>query len=109
MKNHKKQLEICAYNVHGLFNKINYPYFFIFFYEHDTLCCLETHVFKSIEQEQLTKRLPSHNLYWETATRTAVKGRGVGGLLIGWRKNIYKRLNAELIVVKEGEIKRCWY
>lgn len=101
-ENLQQYLKVCSYNVHGLFNKINYPYFFAFFNDLDLFCCLETHIFKSTEQTQLTKCFPNHNLYWKPAIRTAAKGRGVGGLLIGWKKDFSRRLNVELKVVSEG-------
>jgi hypothetical protein len=101
IENLQQYVKICAYNVHGIFNKINYPYFFNFFNDLDIFCCLETHLFKSTEQTQLTKCFPNHNLYWDPAIRTAVKGRGVGGLLIGWKKDFSKRLNMDLKVVSE--------
>lgn len=100
----KQKLKICAYNVHGLFNKINYPYFFTFFNNQDLFYCLETHVFKSTEQKQLSNRFPNHNLFWKPAIRSAVKGRGVGGILIGWKKNFSSTHNIKLKVVNEEDI-----
>jgi exonuclease III len=86
------RLKICSYNVNGLFNKLNHPYFFNYLSELDVFCCLETHIFKLTKQTQIAKYFPNFNLHWSLAERRTDRGRGIAGKLIGWKKNLTKQL-----------------
>lgn len=88
--NLKNNLKICCYNVNGLYNKINFPYFFDFLGEQDVFCCLETHIFDTNKQTQISKYFPNFNLHWTLAGRITNRGRGIAGKLLGWRKDLPK-------------------
>lgn len=85
-------LKISSYNVHGLFDKINHPHFFELIAEFDVFFCLETHIFESNKQAQVKQYFPNFNLHSELATRVATRGRGMSGILVGWKKDLMKRL-----------------
>ncbi|KAL5274557.1 hypothetical protein ACFFRR_000958 [Megaselia abdita] len=50
--------------------------------------CLETHIYKTNEQEQISTKLPDFNIYWKLAEKRFTRGRGISGMLIGWKKDL---------------------
>lgn len=76
-----------SYNVHGLENKILYPDFFNYVKSFDVVALLETHV--CLEKiSHFNKYFGEFDLCWKPATRNSVYGRGIGGCLIGVKKNL---------------------
>lgn len=94
------EMKICSYNINGLFNKIQFPYFFEFLESFDIFCCLETHIFDLNKKEQLKLYFPDFNLHWKLAERRSTRGRGISGILVGWKKDLMKRLNVEINVIQ---------
>lgn len=100
----KLSLSICSYNVNGLFNKLHYPYFFEFLCNKDVFFCLETHIIQQNKITQLNKYFPNYNLHWKLAERMADRGRGIGGLLIGWKCSLVTVHNFEFEIIEEDHI-----
>jgi hypothetical protein len=94
-------LNICSYNIKGLFNKINYPHFFEFLNNQDVFICLETHIYETNKQNQVKHYFPNFNLHWKLAEKIAVRGRGISGFLVGWKRDLVKRFNINVEVSEE--------
>lgn len=101
----KKQiLSLCSYNINGLHNKLNCPYFIDFLDSFDVFFCLETHVFQSSKLSQINKYFPNHNLHWKLADKRYVKGRGIAGLLIGWKSILVSKKKLKFEVTEDGNL-----
>lgn len=101
MATDNKSLKLCSYNVNGLYNKLNFHYFFDYLHQQDVFCCLETHIYEETKQNQINKYFPNYNLHWKSAERVSSRGRGISGLLIGWRRDLKVRLGLELSILQE--------
>lgn len=80
-----KPLTIMYWNIQGLNSKWNIMDYFSSFE-----ICILAETFIEEKQIQRANEIlpPTHNWIWSTATREKKKGRAMGGLLMGIRKNI---------------------
>lgn len=83
----KKVLNLIAYNVHGLENKLFHPDFFKHLEQSDIFILIETHV----EERNVVKfenRFRNFHTSWKSATRSSIYGRAMGGLVCGVKKDL---------------------
>lgn len=102
--NHEISISICSYNVNGLSNKLIYPYFFDFLCKKDVFFCLETHVFQQTKMMQLQKYFPNYKLHWKSAERRSNRGRGIAGLLVGWKLDLVAKYGLQLEITEHENI-----
>ena len=87
--NNLDNLNVCFWNVYGLFSKLDFAYtFFAFLNTLDIFCLAETWIKEDFDIFCFSSRLTNFSLNWTFATQTASRGRAKGGLLIGIKKHL---------------------
>lgn len=78
-----------SYNIHGLENKLLFVDFFNYIKNFDIFALLETHVCLE-NTRNFNKFFGNFDLCWKPALRNSPYGRGIGGCLIGVKKELKK-------------------
>ena len=82
-------IKICFWNVHGLINKLQVATaFFEFLNTLDVFCLVETWVKSDFDLFCFVNRLSNFDLDWTFAKQSGGRGRAMGGILIGRKKNL---------------------
>lgn len=90
----EKILQILSFNVHGLSNKILFPKFFDYLNKFDIFALYETHVISENSNEivdRYGKFFSGFELKWITATKLSRYGRPIGGILLGYKKDLIQQ------------------
>lgn len=80
-------LNILAYNINGLSNKVMFPKFFSFINMYDVFFLAETHVTEG-NISNYSKYFSEFELKWIPAIKTSKFGRASGGCILGFKKSI---------------------
>src|SRR5271154_4696564 len=82
-------IKVGFWNVHGLHTKLDSATaFFLFLNTLDIFCLAETWIEDNYDTLIFSALFSNFNLSWTFATRIATRGRAMGGLLIGYKKNL---------------------
>lgn len=90
MSEHKWNLNILGYNIHGLSNKCLYPEFYEYICTFDVFALFETHVIEERIQ-QWKKYFKNFDIFWKSANRVSNFGRASGGCIYGVKKELKER------------------